>query len=553
MEAHLELGAALTAALGLAGPDACLVDEAIDRSHALDRAERLPARDLVRRLGAGPRPALVALARPTPTLLRACLDSRPPLVVLTGDADRDVLAALGRAGIAVLGPSARLYRGDGDLVVVAPDAELLDELTRALGPARVGLALAPAAPWLCAWLSHPLLVDLPAVGFVDASALHRGWTEWLRALPIADAARHLLVPLGVEPPRVAEPRHAALEAIVAAHTMERLSGPVFPSPPVLAALIAAATPSAAIGEPRPALRGLWAQARRALPLAGAAPGMEAPLAGLRLADPPAAFLAQRAILRRQRGLALTAEPFDRPPAPDGALTQRSLEVLRSAGEVLSEHESKVVLRGFDVEVTRQAVASSASGAASFAEQIGFPVVLKAVSPDLRRKHELGAVQLDLANAAAVRRAYATILANIEQNAPTAHLDGVLVAEMAPPGLEIHCGVVRLADGHAALYGRPLGVSAPHDHVLAPCPLDPPEALLLAHAVLTRLPVPALRRRSDPDVRTLAGLFLRLDALVRATGDRLLSVDLNPIRLVDGPRGYVTLDARIVQRPHLEGL
>ena len=116
-----------------------------------------------------------------------------------------------------------------------------------------------------------------------------------------------------------------------------------------------------------------------------------------------------------------------------------------------------------VEITRQAVASSASGAAQYADTIGYPVVLKAVSPDLRRKQELGAVVLGLTTSAAVRRAYATIVHNVETHAPTAHLDGVLVAEQAPEGLELHCGAIRLHTGEMAIGGKELvaaGIAAP---------------------------------------------------------------------------------------------
>ncbi|MCB9569735.1 MAG: hypothetical protein H6710_21375, partial [Myxococcales bacterium] len=143
--------------------------------------------------------------------------------------------------------------------------------------------------------------------------------------------------------------------------------------------------------------------------------------------------------------------------------------------------------------------------------------------------------------------------NVEEQAPSAHLDGVLVAEQIEEGLEIHCGAIRLASGEMALYGRAIGLTTPQEQILAASPLRPTDALLLANAILTRVPVPALRRRSDPDVEVLAELFLRLDALVRRSEDRLLSVDLNPIRMIGGERGYVTLDARITQRPHLEGL
>ena len=60
------------------------------------------------------------------------------------------------------------------------------------------------------------------------------------------------------------------------------------------------------------------------------------------------------------------------------------------------------------------VLSTAYTAASFADKIGYPVALKALSPDLRRKRELGAIELDVVNAAAVKRAYANIVANVEE-------------------------------------------------------------------------------------------------------------------------------------------
>ncbi len=226
-------------------------------------------------------------------------------------------------------------------------------------------------------------------------------------------------------------------------------------------------------------------------------------------------------------------------------------MLEAAGEVLSDQESKVVLRGHGIEVTRQAFANSASGAASFADKIGYPVALKALSPELRRKRELGAVELDVQNAAAVKRAYAEIIANVEERAPTVQLDGVVVAEMISPGLDLRCGGLRMRSGGVAVYAHPV-VEAPIEPVLARSPLSPTDALLLAEAVLASVPVPARRRASDPDVTTLARLLLRLDAIFRHTGDRLLAIDLAPVRLLDGEREYVTLDARIVQRPHLEG-
>jgi len=583
--------------------------------HVQIPGETLPEAALARRLREAD--AVVVVAHTLgPALARALRERPPALLILTGPADADNIPTL--PGTCLLGPDARLRVGK------APAGASADTSARpALGPALVVCATAPAAlvallvalatdlsqgtastslsletasedmsletapwppglrlaacptpPWWPQWLGDPRLAGATALGFVAAACLDPAWARWARA---AGEATHVLVPLGLEAPRVDQPRHPSLAAGVAAHALERWTGPVFPSPQVLALLSAdtdPASPPSHSATTDPAALAQWNQARRALPLVGATPGMEAPLPGLPLHAPSAAYIAQRALLRRARSRALLREHAGEPPELrlDPAAIARAGEVLRSAGQVLSEHESKVVLRGFGVEITRQAVASSASGAAQFAETIGFPVVLKALSPDLRRKQELGAVMLGLTNGAAVRRAYAMIVQNVEHNAPTAHLDGVLVAEQAPEGLEIHCGAVRLHTGEMAIFGRALGLPLLAETTLALSPLDHADALLLAHAVLARVPVPALRRASDPGVGELAALLLRVDALVRhfevgheaeprpgrrdppGTGDgRLISVELSPIRLVGPPRGYLTLDARIVQRAHLEGL
>jgi hypothetical protein len=287
-------------------------------------------------------------------------------------------------------------------------------------------------------------------------------------------------------------------------------------------------------------------------MTGAIVGMESPLPGLPQDAPTAAFLAQRVLLRAQSHHALLASPPPVPgrPATDGI--ERATEVLHTAGETLSDHETKVVLRGFGLQVTRQAIANSASGASGFAERIGFPVVLKALSPDLRRRSELGAIELDLQNAAAVRRAYAVVVDAVERRAPTARLDGVVVAEHVPEGLDMRAGILRTATDRMVVFAQARAGAVPSEPVFGLCPLDHASALTIAHAVLSRIAVPALRRDSDPHAAPLAEVLLRLSWLAEKFGDRVNLVDANPVRITGDARGYVILDAVLRQRVHLEG-
>jgi hypothetical protein len=496
-------------------------------------------------------PAVLAIGKVSPTLLRALRAHPPALLVLTGeatDAELSELRSIER--LALLGPDAQLRTGPGSLVVCAASAGELDGLVRALGgPSSFALAVGPTPPWLCAWLRDPKLRDRPVVGYVPAEALDVDWAIWAAQR----VAPFVLVPLGVPTPDLTEPDDPAAEAAVAAHALELRTGPVFPSPRVLAAVLAGTLdPSLRTARPDiPALaRAMWAQARRALPTLGAVVGMEQPLLPLQV--PTAAFLAQRALLRGDQAEALAAAGTVSDPAPDEGGRTRATEVLASASTTLTDQESKVVLRGFGIEVTRQAVANSASGAVGFAERIGYPVVLKALSPDLRRRADIGAIELDLSTAAAVRRAYATIVEAVERNAPTARVDGIAVAEMVEPGLDVRCGAVRLRGGQMALFGEVVDSTVPLEPVLALSPLSPARARAFAHAILSRVVVPAWRRDSDPDVEDLARLLARLDAVVVCFAARLATIRLDPVRLCGPSRGAVVLDARVVQRPHVDG-
>jgi acetyltransferase len=363
-----------------------------------------------------------------------------------------------------------------------------------------------------------------------------------------------LVPVGVRSPDLDEDTDAGLLAAAAAHALERRTGPVFPAPRVISLVLAGLRADLApVSERNPSESELavWMQAQRALPVAGGALGMEFPSPGVNLAAPTSAFLAQRALVRAGDLQDAADLGHEGPTPPDVDGPERAKEIMRNAGETLTDQESKVVLRGYGFEVTRQAVASSASGAAGFAERIGYPVVLKALSPDLRRRTEVGGVLLDLGTAAAVRRGYAEIVDNIERLAPTAHLDGILVSEMLPDGADLRCGGRRLESGEVVLYGVIEGASLPLEPALALAPLGIPDALALAYAVISRAPVRAMRRDTDPDLRGLADVFTRLGTLFAEMGPRLDSVDLGPVRY-NPERGYVVLDARIVQQPHLQG-
>lgn len=283
--------------------------------------------------------------------------------------------------------------------------------------------------------------------------------------------------------------------------------------------------------------------------------MATPQQEVALGVPTAAFLAQRARLRREVALhnANISKASDEPLLDVDCDLERCVEVLSACGEALSEHEGKVVLRRAGIECTRQAVAASASGAVQFADKIGYPVVLKPVSPDLRRKKDAGLVLLDLVNAAAVRRGHAKILETVRALPTVPRVDGIMVAEQVPAGLDLRCGMLKSASGAPIFFGQARKQGLYSEPVLAAGPLSERDALLLANAIIAGLGLPQFRRNSDPSVLALAQFFARLNAMVAHAGPRITLVEVAPLRLLDEERGFIALDARIEQEPHVDGL
>jgi acetyltransferase len=119
-------------------------------------------------------------------------------------------------------------------------------------------------------------------------------------------------------------------------------------------------------------------------------------------------------------------------------------VLQEHRKVLSEMESKAVLRAFRIPVAQTMVARNPTESLLLAEQIGFPVAMKVDSPDLVHKTEAGGVRLNIGNAPAVRNAYHDIIETVQRKHPKARINGVSIEPYLarPNGRELMIGVVR---------------------------------------------------------------------------------------------------------------
>jgi hypothetical protein len=176
-------------------------------------------------------------------------------------------------------------------------------------------------------------------------------------------------------------------------------------------------------------------------------------------------------------------------------------------------------------------------------------VLKIESADLAHKTEAGAVQIGLADAAAVEEAFGEIMAAARRYAPKAWLEGVLVQEMVSGGVELIAGLTRqepFGMGVVAGAGGVL-VELMRDTALDLCPLDNAHAhALLARTRASRL-LQGYRGRPAADAEAFAALLVRLSQLGASYADLLEAVDLNPVAVLQAGRGAIVLDALVVPR------
>ena len=122
--------------------------------------------------------------------------------------------------------------------------------------------------------------------------------------------------------------------------------------------------------------------------------------------------------------------------------RKVIDAVKASGRTsLTAPEGKLVCDAYGISVPKEGVATSAAEAASMATSLGFPLVLKIVSPDILHKTEAGGVIVGIKSADEASKAYDTILANAKKYKADAKIDGVQVQQMIAGGVEVIVGAI----------------------------------------------------------------------------------------------------------------
>ncbi len=258
--------------------------------------------------------------------------------------------------------------------------------------------------------------------------------------------------------------------------------------------------------------------------------------------------AVRAWFDHHRFRARHRSPFVRLDVRPSAAADAAHRWLAGSG-ALTEFQSKQVLAAYGIAVTREEVVTSAAAAARAAMAIGGPVVLKASSPDLGHKSDLGLVRVGLRSAGEVRAAYAELVDRAGEVAPGVALDGVLVAEMVEGGVE---AVVGLSTddlfGPTVMVG--LGgvlVEVLGDVTFRVPPFDRREAERMVAELRGAALLGGVRGRPPADVDALVDVVMKVQRLGLDLAGEVAELDVNPLVVQPEGLGAVALDALVLRR------
>ncbi len=210
--------------------------------------------------------------------------------------------------------------------------------------------------------------------------------------------------------------------------------------------------------------------------------------------------------------------------------------------ILTEVESKEILEEAGIPTAQARLATTAQEAAAIAQEIGFPVVLKVVSPQITHKSDVGGVKLNLNTADDVTAAFKEIAAAAKK--AKASIDGVSVQKMARPGIEVIIGMSQDPQfGPVLMFG--LGgvlVEVLKDVSFRLVPIAPRDARQMVREIKGYPLLEGYRGQEPADVEALERLLLRVSEFVEKH-PQISELDLNPVFAYKD--GTLAVDARVV--------
>jgi acetyltransferase len=265
-------------------------------------------------------------------------------------------------------------------------------------------------------------------------------------------------------------------------------------------------------------------------------------------EPDTAVNAMAALREYSRNQEAAAQPFNRFTDVDEGAARRIIAQVRSEAERgVTEVESKAIFEAYGLPVAYTRLAEDEDRAVRLAETIGYPIVMKIISPDILHKSDAGGVKVNINGVDEVREAYAEIIANAKAYDASAEIHGVAIQQMAPWGTEVILGSVNDPTfGPTVMFG--LGgifVEILKDVTFRVAPVSSDQAYKMFSDINGAPILEGARGEAPKDRQALAEVLSRYSQMITDLADEVQESDANPVIVYDDGDGVCIVDARII--------
>ena len=210
---------------------------------------------------------------------------------------------------------------------------------------------------------------------------------------------------------------------------------------------------------------------------------------------------------------------------------------------LTEDEAYKLLSKHGIPIPKYFIASSEEEAIKIATRLGFPLVMKIVSPDIMHKTDIGGIKMNIINPPQVKESYKNIICNVRKNKPEARINGVLLYKQAPKGVEVIVGIIRDPQfGPTVMFG--LGgifTEILKDVAFRVCPVEKTDIEEMLAEIAGIKMLKSYRGQPSCDINAIIDIILEISKLALVY-PVIKEIDLNPIIVYE--KGAIVVDAKM---------
>jgi acetyltransferase len=242
------------------------------------------------------------------------------------------------------------------------------------------------------------------------------------------------------------------------------------------------------------------------------------------------------------------QEYPKPPKfeVDKSIVKRIIEDAKKKGVYTLGLESFDILKTYGIPTVGTAITQTVEETIESGEEIGYPLVMKIVSPQISHKSDVGGIKLNLNNAEEVKAAYEDMMENIPKKEPEANIEGVQLQKMLSHGMEVIIGMVKdptfgpmLMFGLGGIY-----VEILKDVKFAIAPVNEIEANNMITGIKTFELLKGTRGNKAKDIESIAQIILRISQLVTDFPE-IKEFEINPLIVFEEGEGALSVDMRLI--------